>query len=169
MWSVLTRDVNRSSKISDRRKSLSSYFGLRSVIILSWTIFWTGHCLTHFLRCRHMEHNSVNSTAMCVPLSVQQWIKENHVCRKQFINIVTTIWTILGRQNYLDIFVRHFLLALDIGLDKIWEMSESYTTSDVPDLVRVDTDFGAHCPHLVHIDPDLVCVLTLIWPVMVLI
>ena len=33
------------------------------------------------------------------------------------------------RQNILDIFGRYFGLALDFGLDKIWEVSESYTSS----------------------------------------
>ena len=36
---------------------------------------------------------------------------------------------IFWRQNILDIFEQHFLLAYDFGLDKIWEMFESYTTS----------------------------------------
>ena len=43
---------------------------------------------------------------------------------------MTNIWTILGRQNFLGIFFgQHFWSALDFGLDRIWEMSESYTST----------------------------------------
>ena len=41
-----------------------------------------------------------------------------------------SIWTIpLGTKTFWTFLGRHFWLALYFGLDKIWEMSESYTSS----------------------------------------
>ena len=42
---------------------------------------------------------------------------------------MTNIWTTFGRQSILDFFGQPFWLALDFGLDRIREMSESYTSS----------------------------------------
>ena len=42
---------------------------------------------------------------------------------------MANIWTFFRRQNILDIFERQLWLALCFGMDRILEMSESYTTT----------------------------------------
>ena len=49
----------------------------------------------------------------------------------QFINLkrLIGIWSIFRQQHILDDFFLHFRQTLNFGLDRTWQMSESYTTS----------------------------------------
>ena len=42
---------------------------------------------------------------------------------------MTNVWTICGRQNISNVFWTIFLASFDVVLDRIREISESYTTS----------------------------------------
>ena len=68
---------------------------------------------------------------MCVSLCTSVTVREHLACREQVVNI-------MGNKKYLDNFWtpkhfghfwRHLWLALDFKFDRIWETSESYTTS----------------------------------------
>ena len=66
-------------------------------------------------------------------LCTSMTVREHRASREQFINAIINknSWTIFGRQNILDV-SGHFWLISDFGLDRILEMSESYTTTTYP-------------------------------------
>ena len=91
------------------------------------------------------EHNSAGDIAMCVSLCTTATVREHLAHTEWFINV-------MSKDKYLDDFwtpkhYGHFLgtnfwLAFGFGLDRIWEMSESYTTNPNQD-TDGDTDIEA--------------------------
>ena len=94
--------------------------------------------MTHFW---FLEHNSLNDIAMCVSFGTSEAVKEHLTSGEGFINLMIIdeyLDNLLERKHFGHFFERHFWLALDFGLDRIWKkkMSESYTTSPDPSAGR---------------------------------
>ena len=84
-----------------------------------------------------MVHNCMHDIALCISFCTSVAVREHLARRKQFINIMSIdkFWTICSCQA-LWTFWTTFWLAFDFGSNRIWEISEPYTSVQDPSRPR---------------------------------
>ena len=80
--------------------------------------------LTHFSTLGSMGHNSLNDIVICVSLSILV-SQRAFGLQGQFLNVMREIFS--DAKALWTFFGTTFLVSLGFGLDRIWEMSQSYT------------------------------------------